>query len=315
MVAINKILLPECAAEGCGGGTRNRPREARLHVCSPFHLLLSPFCRRSRPARDPIGYQGGINLYGYVNSSPVGMNDPSGRFIVGAILGGISGAIGGAIGAASQGGNVWQDLEGAAIGGAFGAAAGGFAPPGTGWAVAASGATGALGDYFGQLAGNGWNFGNVNYGQVATNGVLNALGEDILSPAAGALNKLGDAVESAADKAIVNAARAGMALLRGLMKGADTDLSKAIFPNHQAPPCKGANRTPEPSWKPSNWTEIIGGPTGAMLLNNEGQAIPVSPSPTPYPLNQIDAHFNPDGTVSGWQLYSNGQWQPITPGG
>ncbi len=38
-------------------------------------------------------------------------------------------------------------------------------------------------------------------------------------------------------------------------------------------------------------------------------------SPTPYPLNQIDAHFNSDGTVSGWQLYSNGQWQPITPGG
>ncbi len=21
------------------------------------------------------------------------------------------------------------------------------------------------------------------------------------------------------------------------------------------------------------------------------------------------------GTVTGWQLYSNGQWQPITPGG
>ena len=31
MVAINKMLLPECAGEGRGGGTRNPPREARLH--------------------------------------------------------------------------------------------------------------------------------------------------------------------------------------------------------------------------------------------------------------------------------------------
>jgi RHS repeat-associated protein len=29
--------------------------------------------------RDPIGYQGGINLYGYVDSSPVGMVDPEGN--------------------------------------------------------------------------------------------------------------------------------------------------------------------------------------------------------------------------------------------
>ena len=38
-------------------------------------------------------------------------------------------------------------------------------------------------------------------------------------------------------------------------------------------------------------------------------------SPTPYPLPQIDAHINSGGTVSGRQLCSNGQWQPITPGG
>jgi hypothetical protein len=55
------------------------PCAARLHACSPVHLLLSPFCRRSRPTRDPIGYQGGIKLYGYVNSSPVGAVDASGR--------------------------------------------------------------------------------------------------------------------------------------------------------------------------------------------------------------------------------------------
>jgi hypothetical protein len=50
MVAINKILLSESTGEGCGGGTRNPPREARLRACSPFPFLLSPFCRRSRPA-------------------------------------------------------------------------------------------------------------------------------------------------------------------------------------------------------------------------------------------------------------------------
>ncbi len=78
MVAVNKILLAKCTGEGCGGGTRNPPREARLHACPPFHFLLSPFCRRSRPARDPIGYRGGINLYGYGNSSPVGNVDAEG---------------------------------------------------------------------------------------------------------------------------------------------------------------------------------------------------------------------------------------------
>ena len=52
MVAINKILLPERNGEGCGGGTRNPPREARLYACSPVHFLLSPFCRRGRPARN-----------------------------------------------------------------------------------------------------------------------------------------------------------------------------------------------------------------------------------------------------------------------
>ncbi len=50
MVATNKILLPECTGEGCGGGMRNPPREARLHACSPVYFLLSPFCRRSRAA-------------------------------------------------------------------------------------------------------------------------------------------------------------------------------------------------------------------------------------------------------------------------
>ena len=83
MVAINKILLRECAGEGCCGGTRNPPRKARLHACSPVHFPLSPFCRRSWPARDPIGYQGGVNLCGYVNSSPVGRADADAEGLAG----------------------------------------------------------------------------------------------------------------------------------------------------------------------------------------------------------------------------------------
>ncbi len=78
MVAINKILLPECTGERFGGGTGNPPREARLYACPPVHFLLSPFCRRSQTTRGPIGYQGGGNLYGHVNSSPGGNVDAEG---------------------------------------------------------------------------------------------------------------------------------------------------------------------------------------------------------------------------------------------
>jgi hypothetical protein len=83
MVAINKILLPECTGEGCGGdnnictdsrvhrgGAENRAPVTRNHRSAP---ILGRW-----PARDPIGYEGGINLYGYVNSSPVGNVDAAG---------------------------------------------------------------------------------------------------------------------------------------------------------------------------------------------------------------------------------------------
>jgi hypothetical protein len=97
MVAINKILLPECTGERRGGGTGNPPREARLHARSPVHFLLSPLCRRPRPARDPVAYQGGINLYGYVNSSPVGSVDAEGASLwtaLGGALGGLESQLG-----------------------------------------------------------------------------------------------------------------------------------------------------------------------------------------------------------------------------
>ncbi len=83
MVATNKILLSECTGEGCGGdndictdsrvhrrNAENRAPVTRNHRSAP---LLGRW-----PTRDPIGYQGGINLYGYVDSSPVGTVDASG---------------------------------------------------------------------------------------------------------------------------------------------------------------------------------------------------------------------------------------------
>ena len=57
MVGINEFPLPEYTGEGCGGGTRNPPREARLHACSPFHFLLSTFYfLLAQPARRPMSH-------------------------------------------------------------------------------------------------------------------------------------------------------------------------------------------------------------------------------------------------------------------
>ena len=73
------ILRRQNLSTYCIGETRIPPCTARIHARSPVHFLLSPVCRRSRPARDPIGYEGGINPYGYVNSSPVGTVDAEAR--------------------------------------------------------------------------------------------------------------------------------------------------------------------------------------------------------------------------------------------
>ncbi len=111
MVAINKILLPERNGEGCGGETdictdsrvhrrnaENRApatrshREAQplvdnLYQGMTLDAVTGLYYERNRDysptlgrwlTRDPIGYQGGINLYGYVNSSPVGNVDAEG---------------------------------------------------------------------------------------------------------------------------------------------------------------------------------------------------------------------------------------------
>ena len=91
MVATNKILLPERAGRGCGGET-GTCTDSRVHRRSAENRAPTTRNHRRTVAfgrwltRDPIGYRGGINLYGFVNSSPVGNMDAeglAGQFIPG----------------------------------------------------------------------------------------------------------------------------------------------------------------------------------------------------------------------------------------
>ena len=83
MVATNKILLSECTDERCGGET-DICTDSRVHHRNAENR--APVTRNHRgapilgrwPTRNPIGYRGGINLYGYVDSSPVGNVDGTG---------------------------------------------------------------------------------------------------------------------------------------------------------------------------------------------------------------------------------------------
>jgi hypothetical protein len=83
MVGINEFPLPECTGEGCGGDNEICT-DSRVHRRNAENRAPVTRNHRSAPrlgwwlTRDPIGYQGGINLYGYVESSPVGNADASG---------------------------------------------------------------------------------------------------------------------------------------------------------------------------------------------------------------------------------------------
>jgi RHS repeat-associated protein len=86
MVAINENMLAKCAGEGCRGdigiGMGNRYRRRNTHNRAPATRN-----RRSAPilgrwlTRDPIGYQGGINLYGYLGGRAAVMVDPLGLYL------------------------------------------------------------------------------------------------------------------------------------------------------------------------------------------------------------------------------------------
>lgn len=80
MVALAAILTAEVKDKNpcghCCGEERIPARAARRHACSPVHLLPSPVCRQ--PTRDPIGYEGGMNLYEYSAVRSAQAADPHG---------------------------------------------------------------------------------------------------------------------------------------------------------------------------------------------------------------------------------------------
>ena len=83
MVAINKITLPGCAVEGCGGET-GTCTDSRVHHRNAENRAPVTRNHRSAPllgrwlTRDPIGYRGGIALYEYACNAPTKRADPRG---------------------------------------------------------------------------------------------------------------------------------------------------------------------------------------------------------------------------------------------
>jgi hypothetical protein len=84
MVAINEILLSECTGEECGGDN-DICTDSRVHHRSAENRAPVTGNHRSAPTlgrwltRDPVGYKGGINLYGYTSGRATQITDPRGN--------------------------------------------------------------------------------------------------------------------------------------------------------------------------------------------------------------------------------------------
>jgi RHS repeat-associated protein len=116
---------------------------------------------------DPLRFLAGINLYAYVRNNPTRFRDPSGKDpVIGVTVGLIAGTLQGGIGAALAGGNIKDIIIGAGVGGVIGAGIGAIDPSlGVGTLAIIGGASGGLGDLFGQIiAGAGTRCKPINWG-------------------------------------------------------------------------------------------------------------------------------------------------------
>ena len=107
--------------------------------------------------RDPIGFEGGLNLYAYVGNSPINLNDPSGENPWGWFYGAISGGVGGTITGYANSNTLKGAAIGMFVGAVAGAAVGTIAPWLSNRAGAALGgaASNMLASAAGQLIGSG----------------------------------------------------------------------------------------------------------------------------------------------------------------
>jgi RHS repeat-associated protein len=139
---------------------------------APSGLSLAPYRAYSSEmgrwlSRDPIGEEGGINLYGYVNNNPVGAIDPEGAsstLVTGAIGAGIGALVGGGI--TAWNGGSWSEIgmsagRGAIAGGVAGLTMGigGGAVAGIfGGGVLGGAASGAVAGAAGNVGAQGFDF-------------------------------------------------------------------------------------------------------------------------------------------------------------
>ncbi|MFY9180678.1 MAG: RHS repeat-associated core domain-containing protein, partial [Venatoribacter sp.] len=102
-------------------------------------------------SEDPIGLEGGITLYSYVNQSPFDYVDPTGEIgLPGAAIGGLVGGVSAFTGALATGSNLPNALVAGGVGTLIGAGTGFLG----GFGIGVSAVIGGTGNFLGQTIGN-----------------------------------------------------------------------------------------------------------------------------------------------------------------